>query len=69
MIHNLLYQIGETLPLRALDYLHVGTRARGSSLKQGTVTGHGWVEHDSSQVIRLIDLSSEFPMFLLMLCS
>ena len=54
----------ESLPLGALAYLHVGTNSGGSGLKPGTVLGECWVERGSSQVIPLIDLRSEFYLFL-----
>ena len=62
------FQIVESLPLGALDYLHVGTSLGGSRLKPGTVPGHGWVECGSSQVIRLTNTRSELSKFLLILC-
>ena len=69
LVQNLIFQIGEALPLGALDYLHVRTSSVGSRIKPGKVMGHGWVERGSSQVIRLIDLRSELSMFLLILCA
>ena len=59
----------EALPLGALSYLHVGSISGGSGLKPGMVPGHGWVEHGSSQVIRLTEQRSELSMSLLMLCA
>ena len=47
---DMIYQIGNPT-LGALSYLHVGVQLEGSILKLGTVTGHGWVELGSSQVI------------------
>ena len=41
-----------SLTLGALSYLHVGTSLGGSVLKPGTISGHGWVEHSSSQMIQ-----------------
>ena len=43
--------IGEALPSRSLDYLHVGTSSGRSGLKPRTIVGHGWEECGSSQVI------------------
>ena len=31
--------------------MHVGVQLEGSKFKPGMVSGHGWVEHGSSQVI------------------
>ena len=67
MVQNLLSQIGEALPLGALDYLHVGTSSGGSRLKPGMVPGHGWVERGRSQVIWLSIQRSTLSMNLLML--
>ena len=39
----------------------------GSELKPGMVPGHGWVEHGSSQVIRLSIQRSDMSLNLLML--
>ena len=47
-VQNLRFQIGEALPLGALDYLHVGTSSRGSRLKPRTAPSHDWVEHGNS---------------------
>ena len=53
MVQNLLSEIGQSLPLGSLSYLHVGTSLGGSELKPKTVLGHGWVGCGSSQVIWL----------------
>ena len=48
---DLIHQIGNPT-LGSLSYLNVGVQLRGGSrLKPGMVSGHGWVERDSSQVI------------------
>ena len=65
LVQNLIFQIGEALPLGALDYLHIGTRSRGCGLKAGTVLGHHWEEHGSSQFFQLIDMRSELAKFFL----
>ena len=62
------YPIQGSLTVGALSYLHVGTNSRGFGMKPGMVSGHGWVEHGSSQVIQLTDLRSELSNFLLILC-
>ena len=61
---NLRYKI---LNLGALSYFHVGTSSGGSGWKLGTFRGHGWVEHGSSQVIRLSIQRSDLFVNLLML--
>ena len=67
LVKILIFHIGEALPLGALVYLHVGTILGGSRLKLGMVLGHGWVEHGSSQLIKLSKQRSNLPMNLLIL--
>ena len=53
--------------LEALRYLHVGTSSMGSELKPGMVPSHGWVEHGSSQAIRLSNTKARSTYELLIL--
>ena len=62
----MIYHIGNPT-LGSLSYLHVGVQLEGIRIKPGIVTGYGWVESGSSQVILLSNTEVGFAYEVLML--